>query len=336
MFLSHKNKAGLAISFVAATIFCLILNQLLLEHNISGPTAWAGLSSLFLLFALYFALGTTNLTDKIQQWTKGHKARSLLIPLPLLFTYLIYFFGTKENQLIHIVYVSLFLWLPVFCAMSTPGGVQKMTWSDLAFVLAIWGPIDGVLIQEAWHWPLGQGSSAYVNTTAICLTIMLAIGVRGLEGVRYNFKVQKQDWKIMSLNLNLASVCIIPLGFVVGFVRWAPLEFEITQFISTFLGILLMVAIPEELFFRGFIQNLLQKSMKNQHHALILASILFGLGHFNNDAYPGGPIPDIRYIFFASVAGYFYGKTWIKCGIFPAAIIHAIMDTIWMQFLRGT
>ncbi|MBQ46121.1 MAG: hypothetical protein CMP10_01270 [Zetaproteobacteria bacterium] len=331
----RQNKFGVIISGIVALFICLGLNLQLQQNNFNASILWSGLGSLFLTIFLYFILGTTDLNHRILEWTKDHKIRSLLIPLPLLINYLIYFFGTGENQPHHIAYVFLFLWLPVLCMMAAPVGSQKLTWSDLAFVVVIWAPIDAAIIQNAWHWPLGHGSSAYVTSTATCITIMLMIGVRGLDGVRYKFAIQKQDWKIMSLNLNLATVCIIPAGLLVGFVRWSPQEFEITQFLSLFVGLLLMVAIPEEIFFRGFLQNLLQKSMKNQRLALIIASIIFGFAHINNEAFPGGPVPDIRYVFFGSIAGYFYGRTWLKCGVFPAAIIHAVMDTIWIQFLRG-
>ncbi|UCG01808.1 MAG: CPBP family intramembrane metalloprotease [Candidatus Heimdallarchaeota archaeon] len=54
--------------------------------------------------------------------------------------------------------------------------------------------------------------------------------------------------------------------------------------------------------------------------ALVLSSILFGWAHFE----------DIRYIFFASIAGFAYGWTyWKTQKIVPAALVHTTVNTIW-------
>jgi len=54
--------------------------------------------------------------------------------------------------------------------------------------------------------------------------------------------------------------------------------------------------------------------------ALVLSSILFGWAHFE----------DIRYIFFASIAGFVYGWTyWKTQKIVPAALVHTTVNTIW-------
>lgn len=58
--------------------------------------------------------------------------------------------------------------------------------------------------------------------------------------------------------------------------------------------------------------------------ALVLSSILFGWAHFE----------DIRYIFFASIAGFAYGGTyWKTQKIVPAALVHTTVNTIWGIFL---
>lgn len=54
--------------------------------------------------------------------------------------------------------------------------------------------------------------------------------------------------------------------------------------------------------------------------ALLLSSILFGWAHFE----------DLRYIFFASIAGFGYGWTYQKTGkIVPAALVHMTVDAVW-------
>lgn len=58
--------------------------------------------------------------------------------------------------------------------------------------------------------------------------------------------------------------------------------------------------------------------------ALVLSSILFGWAHFE----------DVRYIFFASVAGLGYGLVYEKTQkIVPAAIVHMVVDAVWSLLL---
>ncbi len=58
--------------------------------------------------------------------------------------------------------------------------------------------------------------------------------------------------------------------------------------------------------------------------ALVLSSLLFGWAHFE----------DVRYIFFASIAGFAYGGTyWKTQKIVPAALVHTTVNTIWGIFL---
>ncbi|UCE13044.1 MAG: CPBP family intramembrane metalloprotease [Candidatus Heimdallarchaeota archaeon] len=54
--------------------------------------------------------------------------------------------------------------------------------------------------------------------------------------------------------------------------------------------------------------------------ALVLSSVLFGWAHFE----------DVRYIFFASIAGFAYGWTYWKTDkVVPAALVHMTVNTLW-------
>ena len=62
------------------------------------------------------------------------------------------------------------------------------------------------------------------------------------------------------------------------------------------LGIFIFIGIPEELLFRGIIQNLLEKAIGRPALALGVASLIFGAAHLNN-----GPSPDWRYFLLATL-----------------------------------
>ena len=83
--------------------------------------------------------------------------------------------------------------------------------------------------------------------------------------------------------------------------------------------------------FRGLLQNSLSRTLSSENGGWIVASIIFGLAHINNN----GVFPNWRYALLATIAGIFYGNTWRKTGsIFPAAIVHALVDTTWHLLFR--
>jgi uncharacterized protein len=107
-------------------------------------------------------------------------------------------------------------------------------------------------------------------------------------------------------------------------VRFNP-DTDPVGFIASFIAIFLTIAVPEELLFRGLIQNFLQKTWQRAFVALVVTSIVFGLAHLNN-----GPSPDWRYAVLASIAGFFYGRAYLQSGgLMAPALVHASIDAVW-------
>jgi membrane protease YdiL (CAAX protease family) len=99
----------------------------------------------------------------------------------------------------------------------------------------------------------------------------------------------------------------------------------------TALGILFFTAWPEELLFRGLLQNMLSRASNSDLAGWWTASILFGFSHITNLGFPNW-----RYVLLASIAGFFYGWTWRKTGsIFASTLVHAAVDITW-HFLFHT
>jgi membrane protease YdiL (CAAX protease family) len=93
----------------------------------------------------------------------------------------------------------------------------------------------------------------------------------------------------------------------------------------TWAGIFVFVAVPEELFFRAWVQNFLERRM-GRLPALLTASILFGLSHFNKRSAHF----NWRYVILASIAGVFYGRAWREQRrVAASAITHTSVDWLW-------
>ena len=91
----------------------------------------------------------------------------------------------------------------------------------------------------------------------------------------------------------------------------------------------LLVAVPEEMFFRGILQNLLETRLGPQG-ALVLAAVLFGLAHFNKAA-----TFNWRYVVLATIAGIFYGRAWrVRRQVLASSITHTAVDVVWSLWFK--
>ncbi len=95
---------------------------------------------------------------------------------------------------------------------------------------------------------------------------------------------------------------LIVLGRAIGFLDpfHLPARWSAPGFAAQFLVILAATALPEEILFRGLIQNCLMQKLGANTRTLLLAALIFGCAHLNN-----GPqtLPNWRYMIVATVAG---------------------------------
>jgi hypothetical protein len=160
------------------------------------------------------------------------------------------------------------------------------------------------------------------------LALYLYLIVRPLPDIGYDLRPKWRDWTIGLREFLFFAPIVIGLGFAIGFLTWNP-HATVLSFAVGWLLIFLFTAIPEELYFRGLIQNGLQ-NMLGSRPALLLTSVLFGLSHFNK-----GAAFNWRYVLLATIAGVFYGRAWKdRNRLFCSAITHATVDAVWGLWFR--
>jgi membrane protease YdiL (CAAX protease family) len=119
------------------------------------------------------------------------------------------------------------------------------------------------------------------------------------------------------------------LGELTGFIHFHFVLPDWRKALGALLVTFLFIAIPEELFFRGILQSLLETRL-GRSGALVLASVLFGLSHFRH-----GSAFNWRYVLLASIAGIFYGRAWrAHRQIFAAILTHTLVDVVWSLWFR--
>lgn len=251
-----------------------------------------------------------------------------LVPIPLL-AYLIYALGTNSFLWRRAGLVTAFVALPALLVASArrraPGA-----WQDYAALLVIWLPVKFRLLQPLWPYP--EGRLGYALTTLLALSVAIAafFFVRGLDGVGYSIIWGRSLASAVGVNFALLAMILIPLGQWIGFIRFGPLYGQLKSLPLVALRIFWFTAWPEELLFRGLLQNLLSRTLRSSTIGWLAAAVIFGFAHITN-----GRFPNWRYVLLATIAGVFYGRAWRQTGsMFTSALVHMLVDTTWHFFFR--
>jgi membrane protease YdiL (CAAX protease family) len=170
----------------------------------------------------------------------------------------------------------------------------------------------------------------------IRLGVMAALEFRGARGVGFGFWPGRKEWLIGCREY----IYFLPLGLTLalatGLVRYRPMGASLWQWpfaaAGVFLGMLWVVALAEEFFFRGLLQRWLGDWSGSTSVGWVVAAVAFGLVHL-----PAGAFPNWRYALLAAIAGLFYGRAYQASGGIRAAMVaHALTNTtIQMLFPRA-
>jgi uncharacterized protein len=298
-----------------------------LRLGLGGARFAVALGVAAVLFAFELFLAAPPLMDA---WRGIFGERgSVLAPLVPLFAILIYAIaanGGWRSALIGAAYVILPSLLVASSVGKPPG-----TFGDYAAVAIIWLPVEFPRMYQLFPFP-----SQLTHTLTILLALSTGISafvlLRRMDGIGYAAALNKGDLWIALLHFAIFAAIAVVLGMKIGFLAYDPsmVRLHPIPLALSIPGILLFTAWPEEFLFRGVLQNLFSRSFKNQWAGLALASVIFGLSHIFH-----APFPNWKYVFLATIAGLFYGHTWMKTGsIFPATIVHALVDILWHILFR--
>jgi len=252
-----------------------------------------------------------------------------LLTLVLFLVYLVYLLGTGTASLLRIVAMAGFLFAPV-ALLGWAQGAASPKWQDFAAIAGIWSAVK--FGPRNWIWPYPSERLAYIFTVMVAVNLTIAgfLLLRQVNNVGYNLS-WRNTWTLYVAGALIVFASIaIPLGVQMHFIAYAPRFSEWKTFIPLSIGILFFTAWPEELLFRGLLQNLLARAADNETVGLVLAAVLFGFSHITNLHFPNW-----KYVLLATIAGLFYGWTWRKTGsIFASALVHAGVDILWHFLFR--
>ncbi len=283
--------------------------------------------SLSLTLSVFVGLSQPSLLRYLRQRAVGSVWSAVSLPLCLLVPYLVYALGTRSLTLLGTAKLLAYIVAPTLLLL--PDRLHRpphLTWRDVAAMLALALPVAANWLKGIWTWPF----ELYIFRPLFCVCAgMYAFAVvRNLEGIGYRLLWRKQDAVDGFLNFLAFTLLGIPLGLVLHFIHPHFSSASLGQLPLQFFAIYLTIAIPEELLFRGILQNLLSRSIHRGPagvYGLLIASVIFGASHLHH-----APVPNWRYGILATLAGLFYGYTYrSRQRISASALTHALVNTAW-------
>lgn len=214
--------------------------------------------------------------------------------------------------------------------LTTREQKSRLSFYFISVVAFIWFTIE-FGSAPALRLPFEGGQIRYMQLALIVLFLYLLTLAGRWPDLGFTFELNRKDWKEVAINLGLFSLIAFPVGLITGFIKPSTALPSLVEIAGRGVAIFLFTAIPEEILFRGTIHRYLERVLRLAPRlTLILSSIIFGAAHLDNP-------PNVGYYFIlASIAGFFYGRTYLRTGkIVPAALVHLAVDWIWSVLFAG-
>jgi membrane protease YdiL (CAAX protease family) len=203
---------------------------------------------------------------------------------------------------------------------------QRGNWRDYLILLALGLAVDLRWLERAWPPHL----AIFNKVLLLDAGIYAFLAVRELNGVGFDLRLRLRDLITGLRELAVYMPIALFLGLSLGFLHFHPGWPSVTQALTAWFFTFFFIAIPEELFFRGWMQNLLERRA-GRTISLIVTAVLFGLAHFNKRTTGF----NWQYVLLAALAGIVYGRAWRRNRrVGASAITHASVDAIWSLWLR--
>jgi hypothetical protein len=292
-------------------------------HQLSHPLViFAALLTLVPYFSVAFCPGTLELALRLPLRLRILAPALLGLPYGLV---------SLSTGVFRWPWLALYTFLPVGISLllyeaSLADPAQRGGWRDFLVLVSLGLAVDLRWFEPAW----APGLAVFNKMLLLDAGIYGFLAIRQLRKAGFDLRLRMHDFIVGLFALAAYTPIAVTIGLFLGFLHFHALIPSVWRALLAWLFSFLFVAVPEELFFRGWMQNLLERRV-GPARALLITSALFGLSHFNKRA----AIFNWRYVLLAALAGIFYGLAWRQeRRVGASAITHASVDTIWGIWLR--
>jgi uncharacterized protein len=284
--------------------------------------AIAGLLTLLPFFGAAFCPGVVRRTGQLPLRLRLLAPALLGVPYALV---------SMFTGLFRWSWLSLYTLLPVSINLLLYGASladpeQKGEWRDFLILVVLGLAVDLRWFEPAW----GPHLAVFNKMLLLDAGLYGFLVIRQLSRAGFDLRLRLRDFSVGLLAFTAYAPIAILLGLSLGFLHLHAIIPSFQQILFAPLFTFFFIAVPEELFFRGWLQNLLERRV-GAARGLVITSILFGLSHFNKRS----AFFNWRYVLLAAIAGIFYGLAWRQQRrVGASAITHTSVDTIWSIWLR--
>ncbi len=297
------------------------------QQDIPWTTALAAFPAFLLEATFFYALGSERLRTRIESMPRAAVAAALTLAAVAPYCAASLALGSFRWQ--SLVSIAALAAMASFWYVALPHRPA----SDVVFLLMM-ALVMLVKLPHRFYvsphpkLPLDTlGQLMWIRTGAFAM-----LSVRRVQGVGFGFWPSPREWKIGGIYYVLLVPAAAALGWAIGFARpHAPaLDWQRATLLAagTFFGILWVVALGEEFFFRGLLQQWMTAWLSSEAGGLVATSLLFGAVHLWFRAFPNW-----RFAALAALAGLFYGLAFRQARSIRASMVaHALTVTTWRMF----
>jgi membrane protease YdiL (CAAX protease family) len=284
-----------------------------------GIPAWAAvpvLAAFLFEYLFYLVPGFEQLRERLA----GPRLPWLLAASAVA-PYLVYSIGTGQFQWAALAKLTALALIVSFWYVVLPAGA----FADIGLLCLLAAVLLRKYFDPIYSPPVPRldvdilGHLALIHVSAMALLVQ-----RRVAGTGFGFLPGREEWAIGVRHFLYFLPVGVPMALAIGAFRLGPVA-PVWKIAGTFFGILWVVALSEEFFFRGLLQQQLTKWTGSAHAGLAIASVLFGSVHLGFRAFPNW-----RFALVAAVAGWFYGRAFQQARSIRAPMVtHALVVTTW-------
>jgi CAAX protease family protein len=297
------------------------------QQNIPQTTALAVLPAFLLEATFYYALAVDRIRQRIERLAPWTVATALFLAALLPYSAASIALGTFNwRTLLDVAYLAFFA---SFAYVFLP----KAAFWDLLYLLIMASVMLIHLFPKLYVSPIPKLPIAVLGQVMWIRTGVFAmLAIRKVPGVGFGLWPDRRQWKVGALYYLAFLAIAVGIAWWIGFAtpRWPAYGWAKTSLlvVGTFFGILWVVALGEEFFFRGLLQQWMGKWLGNEIVGLLVTSLLFGAAHLWFRAFPNW-----RFAIMAAIAGVFYGMAFRQTkSIRTSMVTHALVVTTWRVF----
>ena len=299
-------------------------------RSISGWAALPVAAAFFIDIPFYLSPGFE--TSRAWLGRQGKARAACLLTASAVAPWVVYSAATGEARFTNFLLLLLVALAVSYWYIALPAAPV----ADALFLVTVAAVYLSKIFDRIYLSPIPKLSISVLGHLMLIRTAALAILVfRGNVMAEFRFIPNRKEWLTGFAYFGVMLPIIGLAYWGLGLVQLRPhphgIGLTFLQGIGTFLLILWVVALSEEFFFRGLLQQWLEQWTGNANMALIAAALVFGCAHLGFHRI----FPNWRWAIVAAILGIFCGLAWRNSRSVQAAMVaHALIVTVWQVFLQ--